>query len=31
MTKGVWTAEDSALVLIDYQQEKFEVVRSASH
>ncbi|MBG0850410.1 isochorismatase family protein [Streptomyces spinoverrucosus] len=30
MTKdlGVWTAEDSALVLIDYQNEMFEVIRS---
>jgi nicotinamidase-related amidase len=25
---GVWTAEDSALVLIDYQNEMFEVIRS---
>jgi nicotinamidase-related amidase len=25
---GVWTSEDSALVLIDYQQEMFEVIRS---
>ncbi len=25
---GVWTADDSALVLIDYQQEMFEVIRS---
>jgi nicotinamidase-related amidase len=30
MTKelGVWTAEDCALVLIDYQNEMFEVIRS---
>jgi nicotinamidase-related amidase len=30
MTKdlGVWTADDSALVLIDYQKEMFEVIRS---
>jgi nicotinamidase-related amidase len=30
MTKelGVWTAEDCALVLIDYQKEIFEVIRS---
>ena len=26
--KGVWTYEDSALVLIDYQKEMFEGVRS---
>src|SRR5580658_3496182 len=25
---GVWTAEDCALVLIDYQKEMFEVIRS---
>jgi hypothetical protein len=25
---GVWTHEDCALVLIDYQQEMFEVIRS---
>jgi len=25
---GVWTADDCALVLIDYQQEMFEVIRS---
>ena len=25
---GVWTAEDCALVLIDYQNEMFEVIRS---
>ena len=25
---GVWTYEDCALVLIDYQQEMFEVIRS---
>ena len=25
---GVWTAEDSALVLIDYQKDMFEVIRS---
>jgi nicotinamidase-related amidase len=32
MTKelGVWTAEDCALVLIDYQNEMFEVIRSAT-
>ena len=30
MTKdlGVWTTEDCALVLIDYQKEMFEVIRS---
>ena len=30
MTKelGVWTYEDCALVLIDYQKEMFEVIRS---
>jgi nicotinamidase-related amidase len=30
MTKdlGVWTAQDRALVLIDYQNEMFEVIRS---
>ena len=30
MTKdlGVWKAEDCALVLIDYQREMFEVIRS---
>jgi hypothetical protein len=30
MTKelGIWTAEDCALVLIDYQNEMFEVIRS---
>jgi len=29
MTKdlGVWTADDCALVLIDYQNETFEVIR----
>ena len=26
--KGVWTAEDVALVLIDYQKEMFENVKS---
>ena len=33
MTKdlGVWTAEDSALVLIDYQKEMFEVTRSETN
>ena len=33
MTKdlGVWTAEDSALVLIDYQKEMFEVIRSETN
>jgi hypothetical protein len=25
---GVWTYEDCALVLIDYQREMFEVIRS---
>src|SRR4029079_14778774 len=25
---GVWTADDCALVLIDYRQEMFEVIRS---
>jgi len=25
---GVWTASDCALVLIDYQKEMFEVIRS---
>ena len=25
---GVWTAADCALVLIDYQPEMFEVIRS---
>jgi hypothetical protein len=25
---GVWTSEDCALVLIDYQKEMFEVIRS---
>jgi len=25
---GVWTAEDSALVLIDYQRDQFESIRS---
>ena len=28
---GVWTADDCALVLIDYQQEMFEVIRSETH
>jgi nicotinamidase-related amidase len=28
---GVWTAEDSALVLIDYQNEMFEVIRSETN
>jgi len=30
MTKdpGVWNADDCALVLIDYQKEMFEVIRS---
>src|ERR1700747_1715780 len=30
MTKdlGVWTADDCALVLIDYQQNMFDVIRS---
>ena len=27
-SKGVWTYQDSALVLIDYQKEMFETVRS---
>jgi nicotinamidase-related amidase len=26
--QGVWTFEDSALVLIDYQKEMFETIRS---
>jgi hypothetical protein len=26
---GVWTADDCALVLIDYQREMFEVIRVA--
>jgi nicotinamidase-related amidase len=25
---GVWSADDCALVLIDYQKEMFEVIRS---
>jgi hypothetical protein len=25
---GVWTSDDCALVLIDYQNEMFEVIRS---
>jgi hypothetical protein len=25
---GVWTAQERALVLIDYQKEMFEVIRS---
>lgn len=28
---GVWTYEDCALVLIDYQREMFEVIRSETH
>jgi hypothetical protein len=28
MDLGVWTYEDCALVLIDYQKEMFEVIRS---
>jgi nicotinamidase-related amidase len=28
---GVWTAEDCALVLIDYQNEMFEVIRSETN
>src|SRR3954471_22145334 len=28
---GVWTAEDCALVLIDYQPEMFEVIRSETN
>jgi hypothetical protein len=28
---GVWTSEDCALVLIDYQQEMFETIRSETH
>jgi len=28
---GVWTAEDSALVLIAYQNEMFEVIRSETN
>jgi hypothetical protein len=33
MTKdlGVWKAEESALVLIDYQREMFEVIRSETN
>ena len=33
MTKGlgVWTAADCALVLIDYQNEMFEVIRSKTN
>ena len=33
MTKdlGVWTAPDCALLLIDYQNEMFEVIRSETH
>ena len=33
MTKdlGVWTAADCALLLIDYQNEMFEVIRSETH
>ena len=33
MTKdlGVWKAEDCALVLIDYQNEMFEVIRSETN
>ena len=33
MTKdlGVWKAEDCALVLIDYQREMFEVIRSETN
>ena len=33
MTKdlGVWKAEDCALVLIDYQKEMFEVIRSETN
>ena len=28
---GVWTADSSALVLIDYQNEMFEVIRSETN
>src|SRR6202167_5953372 len=28
---GVWTADDCALVLIDYQKEMFEVIRSETN
>jgi len=28
---GVWKAEDCALVLIDYQNEMFEVIRSETN
>src|ERR1700741_537755 len=28
---GVWTADDYALVLIDYQKEMFEVIRSETN
>jgi hypothetical protein len=28
---GVWTAEDSVLVLIEYQKEMFEVIRSETN
>jgi nicotinamidase-related amidase len=28
---GVWTADDCALVLIDYQNEMFEVIRSETN
>ena len=28
---GVWTYEDCALVLIDYQKEMFEVIRSETN
>src|SRR3954465_1488032 len=33
MTKelGVWKAEDCALLLVDYQQEMFEVIRSETN
>jgi len=28
---GVWKAEDCALLLIDYQKEMFEVIRSETN
>jgi hypothetical protein len=28
-SRGVWKHEDAALILIDYQKEMFETVRSA--
>ncbi len=29
--QGVWKADDCALVLIDYQKEMFEVIRSETN